>query len=367
MAITTRIARSYSLRMHIIAIACVVFGLWGIWDYAYTIPVKEIEYREYEVLEAVKDSLETETDDPELKAKRDQARNLLTDHLDEIIRRATPDSASEIRSVADPRQRGWVSVLFALASAGAELSEQGAARPEAQEAQALVDAIRQRSEAANRIFSPGTAREYDWFKQLLLFHMGLEQPATQPPVHFAAEAYAVAEEALGKMGGRKKPGELDRIMKGLVFIPCLPFAFYMWWLYFRAKAKVYKLDDDGTLHMPEGTWSKDDIADIDMSRWMAKSIAHVVHTDGTRVKLDDYLYKDLHLIIGSIASGFYPEEWTDEGKPVEQEEDETEEDRRLAEEALAAGDDEAQVSDDQDYEPGDEAEEEEPEEDDDKA
>ena len=60
---------------------------------------------------------------------------------------------------------------------------------------------------------------------------------------------------------------------------------------------------------------------------MSKSIASVVHQDGQRVKLDDYLHKNTHLIVGTLASERYPDEWDAEAKvvrPEEPEEDDAE-------------------------------------------
>ena len=51
---------------------------------------------------------------------------------------------------------------------------------------------------------------------------------------------------------------------------------------------------------------------------MAKSTAEVIHTDGRRIRLDDYIYANMHLIVGRLASGFYPDHWTDEARIVEQ-------------------------------------------------
>ena len=55
--------------------------------------------------------------------------------------------------------------------------------------------------------------------------------------------------------------------------------------------------------------------------WMAKSIAWLVHSDGTRVKLDDYKHKNLYLIVGAIASRLHPDQWTPEAKPVKAEQE----------------------------------------------
>lgn len=59
-----------------------------------------------------------------------------------------------------------------------------------------------------------------------------------------------------------------------------------------------------------------------MSRWMSKSIVHVVHENGDRIKMDDYIHKSVHLIVGALASEMYPEQWDQEAKPVKKEEDE---------------------------------------------
>ena len=124
---------------------------------------------------------------------------------------------------------------------------------------------------------------------------------------------------LTQLGTPAPPGKYDRIIKGLVFVPCLPFGPYLLWMCFRANRRTYRLDDDGTLHLPKGSWNAQDIKEIDMTRWMSKSIAHVVNTDGTRAKLDDFQHKDLHLIVGAIAARMQPEEWTPDARPVKAE------------------------------------------------
>ena len=201
MALTTSIARHYALRQIIMAVVCLVLGLWGLYDFAIKIPDQKERWERW-------DSLMKET--AELEAK----------------------------------------------------SELG----------------------------PLTAEE---------------------KIHYDA-----TRTQLNELGSPTKPGELDRLVKGLAFVPCLPFAPYFLWVYVRTKRRVYQLDDDGTLHLPEGVWPQDQIADIDMSRWMAKSIAHVVDTQGTRVKLDDYKHRNLHLIIGGSASRLDPNAWDAEARQV---------------------------------------------------
>lgn len=140
--------------------------------------------------------------------------------------------------------------------------------------------------------------------------------------------YAATKKAVEVMapGGAEPlpPSKFNRITQWF-YITCLPFVPWFIWLYVKAKRQVYRLDDEGALHftgnpaLAIGTWAKDDIADIDMHRWMAKSIAWAVHKDGTRLKLDAYLHKNLHLIIGAISNRFYPDQWDAEGKMVKAE------------------------------------------------
>ena len=131
-------------------------------------------------------------------------------------------------------------------------------------------------------------------------------------------AMELVEEGLNEYGDVTAPSKFDRPMQWM-FILCLPFGVYYIWVYFKMskRATTYLLTDVGVLTTPEGTWSPDKIADIDMSRWIAKSgnarstwTAKVVLEDGSTVILDDFIYKDMHHIIGKLAHGFYPDEWT---------------------------------------------------------
>ena len=68
---------------------------------------------------------------------------------------------------------------------------------------------------------------------------------------------------------------------------------------------------------PKDLGEASEISDIDMSRWMSKSVAKIVHTDGRTVTVDDYVHQDADQIIGAIAHRLRPEEWTDHAKAVE--------------------------------------------------
>lgn len=88
------------------------------------------------------------------------------------------------------------------------------------------------------------------------------------------------------------------------------------WAQWRLSRRRFRLDDDGTFHTRESTFSPDQLADIDMSRWMEKSIATVVTGDGVRIDLDDYYYQGVEDIVAALAARFYPGEWTSDARPI---------------------------------------------------
>lgn len=138
------------------------------------------------------------------------------------------------------------------------------------------------------------------------------------------KALGIVEVGLGDYGNVTAPSKYDRPMQWM-FILCLPFGLYYILVYMKMskRARSYHLTEDGNLTTPEGTWSSDEIEDIDMSRWIAKTgsarstwTAKVVLKDGKKIVLDDYIYNGMHSIIGKLAHGFYPNEWTTLAKRV---------------------------------------------------
>jgi len=146
-------------------------------------------------------------------------------------------------------------------------------------------------------------------------------------------AVDLVDEKLLEYGSITPPSTYDRPMQWL-FIICLPFGLYYFWVYWKMskRARAYRLEDDGTLSTPEGTWSADHVVDIDMSRWVAKTgnarstwTAKLILDDETSLLLDDYIYQDMHLIIGTYAHRFYPQDWTPLAKRVKNEDVECDE------------------------------------------
>jgi hypothetical protein len=239
-AITTTLATRYWLKTIIMAVVCLVLGVWGIWDYTVAIP-KAIQ-------EADRAEFLRETIQPALKVlemgseERDRATVKLNVTIEED----------------DGLDKNWSAALIE-------------------------------------------------FKGALDGSGGSQQKADD-----------LLGEYLNKYGSVTRPSKFDRPMQWL-FILCLPLGFYYLWAYFKLakRANAYRLDDDGTLTTPEGTWSAEEIKDIDMGRWIAKTgkarttwTAKVIVENHSPILLDDYIYKDMHLIIGKLAHGFYPESWT---------------------------------------------------------
>lgn len=106
----------------------------------------------------------------------------------------------------------------------------------------------------------------------------------------------------------------------IYFIGCgiLGAPWFLWKLVSR-RSLFWRLEDDGSLVTPDGTYTSDQITDIDMSIWMKKSIARVeVEGSDDDVVLDDYENQDAYRIVGALAHKFYPDEWTEDAKPVKE-------------------------------------------------
>ena len=163
-------------------------------------------------------------------------------------------------------------------------------------------------------------QDLNWSEALVVFSGAV----SGNDIEAQQKAKGLLEGYLNEYGSVTRPSKFDRPMQWL-FILCLPFGIYYFWAYSRMskKANTYCLDDDGTLTTPEGTWVSEEIKDIDMGRWISKTgkarttwTARVIVEDHAPILLDDYIYKDMHLIIGNLAHQFYPENWTPLAKRV---------------------------------------------------
>ncbi|MAT80069.1 MAG: hypothetical protein CMJ29_00300 [Phycisphaerae bacterium] len=160
-----------------------------------------------------------------------------------------------------------------------------------------------------------------WRATLVVYRNGIKRPNEISPTDWPAlreQARLESDAALELYGEATPPSDYDRPIQWL-FILCLPFVPWYVWSLFSTGSRKYRLDPDGTFHMPEASWKADQIADIDMSRWMAKSICWIVNTDGTRIKLDAHIYKGLDTMIGIIAHRLHPDSWSLDARPVKAE------------------------------------------------
>ncbi|MHC4989417.1 MAG: hypothetical protein ACYTGC_00410 [Planctomycetota bacterium] len=164
---------------------------------------------------------------------------------------------------------------------------------------------------------PRQVERADRFEKLTGRQSDLEALASDGTITSAErDEYSANEKELAsEFGGDtpSRPGKFDRITQ-IIAMSCLLGAPYFFWMFATARRQVYRLEDDGTLLGPGMSWAADDIVDIDMDRWMAKSVAFVVHRDGRRLKLDDYIHRDMHLIVGRLATRFHPDQWHEDGK-----------------------------------------------------
>ena len=131
------------------------------------------------------------------------------------------------------------------------------------------------------------------------------------------KAYEAAKAVVDK-GKPVAPAAYDRpVQMWLYIIGCgvLGVPWFLWeWL--SAASKKYRLNADGSFEFNGRTIPMEDIADIDMAKWMSKSVATVVAKDGTRITLDDYKFKNSNLIIGGIAARLYPNDWDADGRDL---------------------------------------------------
>ena len=178
------------------------------------------------------------------------------------------------------------------------------------------------SELLQTRISNGDGKDEHWLASMKLFKDALD--GGDEHVQRAANETLASDSTLYDV---IKPSKFDWYMQW-VFAICIPFAFYYLFVYIkmRNKANIYRYEDDGTLTTPEGTWAPEDIIGIDMSRWIAKTgnarstwTAKVDVGEDKKIVLDDYLFKDMHLIIGAIGHRFYPNEWTPIAKSVKNE------------------------------------------------
>ena len=261
--ITTRVAPGFLIRTWLIAVVLIVLGVWGLYDYTISIP---------------------------RRMELGQRRDILT-------------QAREVFDGSGDREAARVVVAEAIAAIGEPLGQPPTGTVDLDDA---IESLRDRE------------NEQAWLVVLLVVRQALaEEPfATGEPTPTAAFARTVAIRGQESIGDVTPPAAFDWYFQW-VYIVCLSYGLWMVATVPMKRRKRFTVDGDGVLGLPGGgRWKPADIASIDMDRWMSKSVAEVVHVDGSRVRLDAYVHHHMNEIVGSIASRFEPDRWDDRGRDL---------------------------------------------------
>ncbi len=312
--LTASVATSFMVRSILVGLLCLVLGVWGVYDYFVAIPQQQVEARRAAVGSAFLLVAEPHVNGQSVVANDDAMPDFVRAVVNDLVDEDDPELKANLGTLKHLSDDDAITPATIEAVRSALLKTLNAKQEQAKAApdQKLDDATRGRNE---------------WFIATALMMQVAQAPltVTGEPVEQLEPAMKFAGRAVDLWGDVTMPSKYDRPMQWM-FILCLPFVPWYAVSAFKARKSSYSLDPDGTLHMPEGTWAAHDIADIDMSRWMAKSKAWVVHADGTRVLLDDYVYRGLFHIVGALASSRYPDAWTAQAKPVKADSADTEDD-----------------------------------------
>lgn len=304
--ITVRLAASYTIKNIIVTIVCLVLGLWGVWDYVEVIPRQERFFARAEVCRTFNQFAEPIVTGGE-KAIEEKVNTFMAAVVDDLAIEGGAAVALEIDGLRAAVEGGGSQAVDKLEALLVQTLLPEAIK-RAQEKQDAEDGT---------TIQTGPTSKSTWFLAEAAMLSGTRTPVQGDGSASDAlrQGLQLAHIQLDLYGDVEQPSAYDRPMQWL-FIVCLPFVPYYIWAIVVNRRKRYALDADGILHLPDEVWSPDDIADIDMSRWMKSSKAWVVHTDGRRVLLDDYLFKGIFRIVGELSAARYPDLWTDEAKKV---------------------------------------------------
>jgi hypothetical protein len=300
--LTARLAPSFFIRNAITAVVMLVLGLWGIWDYVEIIPKQEQYFARAEVARAYNRFAE-----PIVSGASAPDSAALIDFMDKVVNdlaiEGGPAAASEISGLEDAVKAGGNAAIDRVHALIATILPDALATSETWE----KDGVTQASP-----ISRGT-----WFaaEAMMVAASQLPTNTTGGASDKLKLAMTVAASQINLYGETEQPSAYDRPMQWL-FILCLPFVPWYLWQIARSRGKQFSLHPDGSLELPGEHWTAEELADIDMSLWMKKSKAWVVHADGHRVMLDDYVFKGSFRIIGAIASARNPAQWTDQAKLI---------------------------------------------------
>lgn len=298
--IQTRPRTRWVIQMSLMTVLCAGFGVWGWYDYSVKIPMDELGYQKKVAFTNVKSGLEAHAngEDNALQTAV-QAVQAARQQLSESM---TKDEIEELKSVRSELESPQYLAELEKALKGGMNSDQFLKSY-------LSDQKSLGTVATARIL---WSRDIDMLL-ITLIEVGQGRWARGSD-EFAnfVEGVSAGITAYGKF---PVPNKWNRMVQWL-FILCGPYSVVAGLQLIGGLRKKYSVDDEGNFHHPQGSWGATEISDIDMSRWMSKSVAKIVHADGRAVKVDDYVHQDADQIIGAIAHRLRPEEWTDHAKAV---------------------------------------------------
>ena len=293
--IQTRPRTRWVIQMSLMTVMCAVFGVWGWYDYSVKIPMDELGYQKLVAFTNVKSGLEAQANGETnalqtavqgVQAARQELTASMTEAEVEQLKSVRQEMESQFKAeLQKAREEGLVSVEFNYTT------ELGTI------AQARLRWSLEIDRLAAGLLEVGQGRWARGSDAFANFVEGVSAGIT------AYQKFPV-------------PNKWNRMVQWL-FILCGPYAVVAGLQLIGGLRKKYSVDEEGNFHHPQGSWGAAEINDIDMSRWMSKSVAKIVHADGRTVKVDDYVHQDADQIIGAIAHRMRPEEWTDHAKAVE--------------------------------------------------
>ncbi len=293
--IQTRPRTRWVIQMSLMTVMCAVFGVWGWYDYSVKIPMDELGYQKQVAFTNVKSGLEGHANGEDnalqtavqgIQVARQELTASMTEVEIEQLKSVREEMTSQFKAeMQRAQEEGLVSVEFNYT---AELGTV---------AQARLRWSLEIDRLAAGLLAVGQGRWERGSDAFANFVEGVSAGIT------AYQKFPV-------------PNKWNRMVQWL-FILCGPYSLVAGLQLTGGLRKKYRVDDEGNFHHPYGSWDASEISDIDMSRWMSKSVAKIVHSDGRTVKVDDYVHQDADQIIGAIAHRLRPEEWTDHAKVVE--------------------------------------------------
>jgi len=177
-------------------------------------------------------------------------------------------------------------------------------------------------------FAFGCLALYDGFvkypKEVVLYNENLEyeqlkqQRASSSLTQAEATRFAELDTKFSDptMGKIPKRSQKDIVLQHGLAVLCFPAALALVITWLISARRKFIIQEDGTLIAPEGTFPPSAMTDIDMTRWMDKSIARLEinggpDKGGAAVKLDAWIYDGMDETIENLARRFHPEQYAD--------------------------------------------------------